>query len=120
MIGAVIKGSIIAFPIGVAFSGVLAITARGRPFEKLSLPKVAVLGAGGGFLLFGLLAVNAWQAWSVSTAIVNGVFFTLAGGGSATASLMLARRAGRALKSGDELRRLETPEPAGPESPLPG
>ena len=120
LIGAVIKGSIIAFPIGVAFSGVLAITACGHPFEKLSLPQVAALGAGGGFLLFGLMAVNAWQAWSVSTAIVNGVLFTLLGSGSAAASLMLARRAGRALESGDESRRLETPEPAGPESPPPG
>ncbi len=102
LIGAVIKGSIIAFPIGVAFSGVLAITARGLPFDKLSLPRFAALGAGGGLLLFGLLAVNAWQAWSVSDAIANLTIFVLLGGGSATGALMLARRAGPALKSGDE------------------
>ena len=41
----VIKSSIWAFPIGVAFSGVLAITARGLPFDKLSLPRFAALGA---------------------------------------------------------------------------
>jgi hypothetical protein len=106
LIEAVIKDSIIAFPIGVAFSGILAITARGRAFDKLSLPQVAALGAGGGLLLFGLLAVNAWQAWSVSTAIANATIFVLLGGGSATASLVLARRAGPALKPGDDSRSL--------------
>ena len=102
----VIKSSIWAFPIGVAFSGVLAITARGLPFDKLSLPRFAALGAGGGLLLFGLLAANAWQAWSVSDAIANLMLLTLLGGGSATATLMVARRAGPALKSGDESRSL--------------
>ncbi len=91
---------------GVAFSGFLAITARGRPFGKLSLPRFAALGAGGGLLLFGVLAINAWQAWSVSTALANATIFVLLGGGSATATLMLARRAGPALKSGDESRSL--------------
>ncbi len=103
----IIKSSIWAFPIGVAFSGVLAITARGLPFGKLSLPRFAALGAGAGLLLFGLLAMNAWQAWSVSDAIANLTVLTLLGGGSATATLLLARRAGRALlKPGDESRSL--------------
>jgi hypothetical protein len=106
MLVMVIKSSIWAFPIGVAFSGVLAITARGRPFDKLSLPRFAALGAGGGLLLFGLLAVNAWQAWSVSDAIANLALLTLLGGGSATATLMIARRAGPALEAGDEPRSL--------------
>ena len=43
----VIKSSIWAFPIGVAFSGVLAITARGLPFDKPSPPRFAAAGAGG-------------------------------------------------------------------------
>ena len=102
----VIKSSIWAFPIGVAFSGVLAITARGLPFDKLSLPRFAALGAGGGLLLFGVLALNAWQAWSVPDAIANGTLLTLLGGGSAVGTLMLARRARPALKSGDEARSL--------------
>ncbi len=106
MIMMVIASSIWAFPIGVAFSGVMAITARGRPFDKLSLPHFAALGAGAGLLLFGVLAVNAWDSWSVSTAIVNATIFVLLGGGSATGALMLARRAGPALKSGDESRSL--------------
>ncbi len=106
MIRLVIASSIWAFPIGVAFSGVMAITARGRPFDKLSLPHFAALGAGAGLLLFGVLAVNAWDSWSVTTAIANATIFVLLGGGSATATLMLARRAGPALKSGDESRSL--------------
>jgi len=106
MLVMVIKSSIWAFPIGVAFSGFLAITARGLPFDKLSLPRFAALGAGGGLLLFGLLGVNAWHAWSVMDAIANATILVLLGGGSATATLMLARRAAPALKSGDESRSL--------------
>lgn len=98
----VVASSMWAFLIGVAFSGFLAITARGRSFDKFSLPGFAALGAGVGLLFFGLLAINAWQAWSVSTAIVNATIFVLLGGGSATGTLILARRAGPALKSGDE------------------
>ncbi len=98
----VVKSSLWAFPIGVAFSGALAITTRGLPFDKLSLPRFAALGAGGGLLLFGLLAISAWQAWSVSTAIANATILVLLGGGSAAATLALARRARPALKSGDE------------------
>lgn len=102
----VVASSIWAFPVGVAFSGVLALTARGRPFDKLSLPRFAALGAGAGLLLFGVLGINAWHAWSVADAIANGAIFVLLGGGSATATLMIARRAELALKSGDESRRL--------------
>jgi hypothetical protein len=106
MIRLVFASSLWAFPIGVAFSGFLAITAHGRSFDKLSLPRFAALGAGVGLLFFGLLAINAWDAWSVATAITNATIFVVLGGGSATATLMLARRAGPALKSGDESRGL--------------
>jgi hypothetical protein len=105
MIRLVIASSIWAFPIGVAFSGAMAITARGRPFDKLSLPHFAALGAGAGLLLFGVLGVNAWHAWSVSDAIANATIAVLLGGGSAIATLLLARRARPALKSDDESRR---------------
>ncbi len=106
MMWMVIASSVWAFPIGVAFSGVMAITARGRLFDKLSLPHFAALGAGAGLLLFGVLALNAWDSWSVSDAIANATIFVLLGGGSAIAALVLARRAGPALKSGDESRSL--------------
>ena len=113
MIRMVIASSIWAFPIGVAFSGVLAMSRRGSAFDKLSLPHFAALGAGAGLLLFGVLAANAWQAWSVWTAIANATIFVLLGGGSATGTLMLARRARSALKSGDESRSLDEGEGRG-------
>ncbi len=105
MLRVVVASSIWAFPIGIAFSGVMALTARGRPFDELSLPRFAALGAGAGLLLFGVLALNAWDSWSTTAALVNATIFVLLGGGSATATLMLARRAGPALKSGDDARR---------------
>ncbi len=101
-----VRLAIWAFPIGVAFSGFVALAARGRAFDKLSLPAFAALGAGGGLLLYGLLAANAWQAWSLATAIANGILFVLLGGCSAAASLLLARRAGPVLEAGDEPRTL--------------
>lgn len=106
MIRLVLASSIWAFPIGVAFSGVVALTARGRSFETLSIPRFAGLGAGAGLLLFGALALNAWDAWSVSTAVVNAAIFVLLGGGAATATLMLARRAAPALESSEDAYRL--------------
>ena len=102
----VAKSAIWAFPIGVTFSGVLAITSRHLSFDKLSLPRFALLGAGGGLLLFGALAANAWQAWSLPTALVNAAIFVILGSGSATATLLLARRTERALPPGEEPRSL--------------
>jgi hypothetical protein len=93
-----------AFPIGVAFSGAMALTAGGRRFADLSVPRFAALGAGAGLLLYGLLAVNAWDAWSVQNAIGNAVIFIGLGSGSATATLLIARRAQPSLGSGDDLR----------------
>ena len=106
----VVASAMWAFPIGVAFSGFLAIAARSRSFDKLSLPRFAALGAVGGLLLFGVLAANAWHAWSLPTALANLAIFLVLGSGSATASLVLARRAGPALESGDEFRSLERDE----------
>jgi hypothetical protein len=90
------KFAVVAFPVGVAFSGVLALTARGLTLEKLSLPRVAGLGAGAGLLYFALIGVNAFRVWSVADALGNLAVLTLMGGGSATAILLLARRAGPA------------------------
>ena len=109
----IIAGSVWAFAIGVAFSGILAIAARGVRFDKLSLPRVAVLGAGGGLVLAGLLVAATWQEWSAWDALVPVTFLPLLGGGSATATLVLARRAGPALKSGDESRSLARDEATG-------
>jgi hypothetical protein len=107
MIRLVVASAIWAFPIGVAFSGFLAIAARSRSFDQLSIPRFAALGCGAGLLLFGLLATNAWQAWSLSTALANATIFVILGGGSATATLMIARKARPALEPGDEWPSLE-------------
>ncbi|MEQ9399057.1 MAG: hypothetical protein RJQ04_07780 [Longimicrobiales bacterium] len=101
-----------AFPMGVAFSGVLALT-RSRSFEKLSMPRFAALGAGAGLLLFVPLALNAWDAWTVETAMANAMIFVFLGAGSAAASLALARRAGPSLESGDDATLLEDGPPPG-------
>jgi hypothetical protein len=102
----VVGSSVWSFLIGVAFSGFLMLAARGRPFEKLSLPLFATLGAGGGLLLYGVLALNAWSAWSATSAMVNLVLFLILGSGSATATLLLARKSARGLERSDESRRL--------------
>lgn len=104
----VARGSFLSFPVGVAFSGLLALTARGRTFEKLSLLQFGLLGAGVGFLLFLLMGVTgAFQAWSVETGILNFTLLTSMGGGSAVATLLLARRGRRALPPTDETPRLD-------------
>jgi hypothetical protein len=100
------QSSVVAFLLGVAFSGVLAITARGRQFNKLSLRLVGALGAGAGLLYFVFLALNGGRNWSAPDAIGNLVLLPLMGAGSAAATLMIARRAGSALESGDELHSL--------------
>lgn len=97
----VVASALWAFPIGVTFSGVVALVARGRRFDELSLPRFAAIGAGAGLVLFGALATNAWHAWSLPTALGNAAIFVFLGGGSAVASLMLARRASASLEAGD-------------------
>lgn len=113
MVRMVFASAVWAFPMGVAFSGVLSLTARGRSFDELSLPRFVALGAGAGLLLFGALALNAWDAWSMSTAMVNAGLFVFLGSGSATATLVLARKAEPARESGGDPPTLE----AGDEQP---
>ncbi|HEX5004688.1 MAG TPA: hypothetical protein VFV65_05190 [Gemmatimonadales bacterium] len=106
MVITVVGSAIWSFPIGLAFAGFMALSARGRGFDKLTIPRFAAIGAGAGLLLYGLLALNAWQAWSADAAIVNAVLFVLLGSGSATASLLLARRARPALPPDDDRPKL--------------
>ena len=113
---AIIAGSVWGFGIGVAFSGVLAIAGRRLSFGELSLLRVAALGAGGGLLLAGLLVAATWQEWSAGDALVPFTFLPLLGAGAATASLLLARKAGPMLESGEESRSLGEGEVVGPPS----
>ena len=103
----VIAGTTWAFAIGVAFSGALAIAARKRRFDELSLPRVALLGAAGGVALAALLVGASFGQWTLADAAVPFTFLPLLGAGSATASLLLARRVGPRLGSGEESYRIE-------------
>lgn len=106
--GAVARISVVSCLIGVAFSGLVAITARGRRFDKLSLPHFAALGGGVGLLYFLLIGFSgAFSAWSLSAAILNLVLLTVTGSVSASAILLLARKGRPVLKSGDDPRSLD-------------
>lgn len=96
----VVGGSVWGFLMGTTFGGALALLSRGRSFESLSLPRFTALGVGAGLLFYGLLALNAWDAWSTSAAVINAVIFVGLGGGCATASLLLARKAEGARAGG--------------------
>ena len=92
-----------AFLGGFTFSMLLAIVARGRKLEELSLPVFAALGTLGGVLValapammiaFGLASLHGTATvWDVTGPLV--VPLALFGGGSAAGSLVLARRAER-------------------------
>jgi hypothetical protein len=86
--------SVAGFLLGIGFSAILAITARRWSLAKLSIPRAALLGAGAGLIYFALISINGIGHWSLSTAILNFVLLTGLGGGSAAATLMVARRAG--------------------------
>lgn len=108
--------SVVAFIVGVGFSGVLALTARGRTFDKLSLPFVTALGAGGGFLYFLFIAaMNGARVWSPRLALLNLTILTVMGAGSAAAMFLLARKARDTLAPGEDTPRLGE---GTPESPL--
>jgi hypothetical protein len=94
--------SVVAFLVGMTFSAFLAAAARGRPFERLSLRFVTALGAGGGLLYFLFISISGARQWSVPEAIANLSILAVLGAGSAAATLLIARRAGRALGSGTE------------------
>jgi hypothetical protein len=84
----------ISFVIGVVFSGMLALIARGRGFEKLSLKLFSALGGGVGAATFTAMGLNgAFSAWSPGLALVNFVLLTSIGAGAAAATLWVARRA---------------------------
>lgn len=109
---------------GVFFSVVLGIAERRRRFHELSLPQFAAWGAAGGLLLtlfpFALVAVGlaSRAGSSVSTPQILSVItipFVLLSAGSASITLLVARRAERR-----ELREagIEQTSPAGARASL--
>ena len=96
--------AVVAFLLGVAFSGTLALSARRRRFAELSIARFAALGAGAGLLYFAFLAVNAAGRWSLADAVANLVILTLMGTVAAAGTFLLARRGRAALPPGAEAR----------------
>jgi len=106
------------FVAGVIFSGVLGLVEGRRRFDQMSLPRFAVWGATGGFLLSAtfVLAVSlAGDPGFLWNLLVVGPAFAIAAAGSAAGSLALARRAqGREVLESTE--DVTTVEPSGGEA----
>lgn len=98
---------------GIFYSIVLGIAGRRRRFDELSLPHVAAWGAIGGLMLalfpsflvlVGLASLGRSDASLAQLTVFISVPFMLIGAGSATGSLLIARRAERkALAAGEDL-----------------
>jgi hypothetical protein len=84
---------VFGFAAGVIFAALLGLSARGRSFEEMSLPRFAGWGAAGGLLLSALFAMAASLGWGDVLAVAP--TFALAGALSASGSLAVARRAVR-------------------------
>ncbi|HKV75389.1 MAG TPA: hypothetical protein VJN95_12790 [Gemmatimonadales bacterium] len=103
VLGAVARLSIVSCLIGVAFSALVAITARGRSFDKLSLPYFTAMGTGVGFLYFLFMGFSgAFGVWSTSAAITNFLLVTVTGGASAAALLLIARKGRKEIGPGED------------------
>jgi hypothetical protein len=87
-----IRFGIVGFLASVTFSGLLGVLERRRGFDQMSLPRFAGWGAVGGLILFGAFALTAGPA---GEPLFFAPVFSLAGAGSATGTLALARRSGR-------------------------
>ncbi|MEP6765040.1 MAG: hypothetical protein ABJB66_12045 [Gemmatimonadaceae bacterium] len=94
------KFTVVSFILGVAFSGMLAISARRGWLAKLTVARVAIVGASAGLLYFLLISLNAYKVWSVQTAVMNFILLTVLGAGAATATLFLARLGRGELNAG--------------------
>ena len=103
----IIAGTVWGFGIGVAFSGVLAIAGRHLSFEKLTVPRVAGIGAAGGLILAGALVGIVTLTGDGFAAIAEAfMILPILGAGAGTASLLIARKASPALLSDEGPREL--------------
>ena len=84
---------VLGFTAGVIFSGLLVLTEGRRTFDQMSLPRFAVWGGVGGFLLSAIFTRAASLGWGDVLAIAPA--FTLASAVCASGTLALARRAER-------------------------
>ena len=104
----VAAGAVWGFAIGVAFSAVLAAAGSRVGFEKLSIPRVAAMGAIGGFFLAGALIGLTKLAGNNFTGVVEALtFLPVLGALAGAGSLVVARRSDEPTvpigRRGDEL-----------------
>ncbi len=98
---------LLGFLAGTVFSGVIGVAERGRRADQLSLPRFALWGALGGFLLsVGFVTIVGITDAATLDLLTISPIFALAGAGSAAASLALARGRGEDALSEDQARRL--------------
>lgn len=91
---------------GVIFSAVLGIVERRRSFDQMSLARFAGWGGIGGFLLCGAfvsIVAMFGETMPLEHFGLLGPVFTVAGAGSASGSLALARRAKELPRGTDDV-----------------
>lgn len=104
--------SVVAFILGVGFSGALALVARRQAFTALSVKLVATMGGVGGLLYYLFCLVMAgYRAWNLQSAIGNLVLLVTLGAGAAVATLLVARQA-RGTVDEDSMDDLHSPSAA--------
>ena len=109
------RGSVVSFVIGVAFSGLLALAARGRAFEKLSFKLFSALGGGVGLVAWLAMGLGgAFSKWSFDTGLLNFLLLTSVGAGAAATTLFVARKSRVSQDASEE--RLSVGE--GPATPI--
>jgi hypothetical protein len=104
------KFALVSFLLGMVFSGVLALVARRRRFNHLSIPLVASLGGAAGLVYFLFLAMNGGRNWTPRLAVLNFALLLTMGTVAAVATLLMARRANSALAPVDEVQSLGASE----------
>ena len=90
----IVAGTVWGFGIGVTFSAVLAATGSRFVFEKLSISRVAIMGALGGLFLALFLISGTKLAGNEFTGVTEAlVFLPLLGAIAGSTSLVIARKA---------------------------
>ena len=90
----IVAGTVWGFGIGVTFSAVLAATGSRFVFEKLSISRVAIMGASGGLFLALFLISGTKLAGNDFTGVTEAlIFLPLLGAIAGSTSLVIARKA---------------------------
>lgn len=110
----IIAGTTWSTVLAVSFSSLLAVAARGRSFDELTLARIGAVGMGAGLAIATILVGATWGEWPNGNWIVPFTTLPLLGAGGGIGTLLLARTAGRALGSSDASPALDAgPDPSG-------